>query len=481
MGSSTRPSRGFRVGMGPRHVLGGLAMCLAMLHAAVDRAVPEPYMDEVFHVGQAAQYCLGHWGHWDPKISTFPGLYVVPALVARASVAALGLDASEVCFSVRLYRASNAAALLLCAWITYGLLRRLHPAMTRGEAAWKTLALAVLPTHFFYASLFYTDVASLACVLGCYALSLDGKAAGSAVAGAVAVLYRQTNVVWVAFIAGAAILERLGGDKAVVQASPGGRALLSALRRQVLLHPGLRVALLRALPHAVVVLGALCFFVHNGGLAVGDKDAHVSSFHPPQVLYFLLFVLGASFPRFARPSQWRAQAMTLKHDAQAIFGPRFKYGPAAAALGALFVVPLTVTVVSRFTRAHPYTLADNRHYTFYVWRRIIDGAWWTRYALIPLELYAAWSLWASLRARQSILWTLGYAACVIAVLTPALMLEFRYYTVPFVLASLHWREPSLAPVKAAALVGVAVNLVTLYVFLYRPFTWPAGTVERFMW
>ena len=222
MGSSTRPSRGFRVEMGVGHVLWGLAACLAVLHAAVDRAVPEPYMDEVFHVGQAAQYCLGHWGHWDPKISTFPGLYVVPALVARASVAALGLDASEVCSSVRLYRASNAAALLLCAWITYGLLRRLHPAMTRGEAAWKTLALAVLPTHFFYASLFYTDVASLACVLGCYALSLDGRASGSAVAGAVAVLYRQTNVVWVAFIAGAAILERLGGDNAVVEASPGG-------------------------------------------------------------------------------------------------------------------------------------------------------------------------------------------------------------------------------------------------------------------
>lgn len=32
--------------------------------------------DEVFHVGQAQVYCAGNFSHWDPKITTPPGLYV---------------------------------------------------------------------------------------------------------------------------------------------------------------------------------------------------------------------------------------------------------------------------------------------------------------------------------------------------------------------------------------------------------------------
>eukprot|EP00191_Tetraselmis_sp_GSL018_P012453 CAMPEP_0177594952 /NCGR_PEP_ID=MMETSP0419_2-20121207/10076_1 /TAXON_ID=582737 /ORGANISM="Tetraselmis sp., Strain GSL018" /LENGTH=44 /DNA_ID= /DNA_START= /DNA_END= /DNA_ORIENTATION= len=29
--------------------------------------VPEPYMDEIFHVPQAQRYCRGDFAHWDPK------------------------------------------------------------------------------------------------------------------------------------------------------------------------------------------------------------------------------------------------------------------------------------------------------------------------------------------------------------------------------------------------------------------------------
>ncbi|KAL2541920.1 DIE2/ALG10 family [Abeliophyllum distichum] len=41
----------------------------------VNRVVPEPYMDEIFHVPQAQQYCKGNFRSWDPMITTFPGLY----------------------------------------------------------------------------------------------------------------------------------------------------------------------------------------------------------------------------------------------------------------------------------------------------------------------------------------------------------------------------------------------------------------------
>ena len=42
--------------------------------------------DEPFHVLQTQRYCRGDWWTWDPKITTFPGLYIVATVVAWASV-----------------------------------------------------------------------------------------------------------------------------------------------------------------------------------------------------------------------------------------------------------------------------------------------------------------------------------------------------------------------------------------------------------
>ena len=40
----------------------------------VNHIVPDPYMDEIFHVPQAQQYCNGNFSSWDPMITTPPGL-----------------------------------------------------------------------------------------------------------------------------------------------------------------------------------------------------------------------------------------------------------------------------------------------------------------------------------------------------------------------------------------------------------------------
>ena len=39
--------------------------------------------DEPFHARQTRQYCTGNWADWDPKITTFPGLYLVGVAYAR--------------------------------------------------------------------------------------------------------------------------------------------------------------------------------------------------------------------------------------------------------------------------------------------------------------------------------------------------------------------------------------------------------------
>jgi hypothetical protein len=42
---------------------------------------------------------------------------------------------------------------------------------------------------------------------------------------------------------------------------------------------------------------------------------------------------------------------------------------------------------------HPFLLADNRHYPFYIWRRIINRHAYSRYTLAPMYLGCGTALW----------------------------------------------------------------------------------------
>lgn len=67
-----------------------------------------------------------------------------------------------------------------------------------------------------------------------------------------------------------------------------------------------------------------------------------------------------------------------------------------------------------------------------------------------------------------------------AVLATVLALCCRYFTVPFMLVLLHMRELTPAQATATLVLYVIGNMVAIYVFLFRPFTWPDGSIARFM-
>ncbi|KAK7293046.1 hypothetical protein RJT34_15907 [Clitoria ternatea] len=48
---------------------------LWVIPTLVNCIVPEPCMDEIFHIPQAQPYCKGNFGSWDPMFTTPPGLY----------------------------------------------------------------------------------------------------------------------------------------------------------------------------------------------------------------------------------------------------------------------------------------------------------------------------------------------------------------------------------------------------------------------
>ena len=43
----------------------------------IKNTIPEPYIDEIFHLRQCQTYCDYKFTQWDDKITTPPGLYII--------------------------------------------------------------------------------------------------------------------------------------------------------------------------------------------------------------------------------------------------------------------------------------------------------------------------------------------------------------------------------------------------------------------
>lgn len=86
---------------------------------------------------------------------------------------------------------------------------------------------------------------------------------------------------------------------------------------------------------------------------------------------------------------------------------------------------LQVPLPTPTTPLPPPLLPSARHYTFYLWRRLLARTPAARYALAPV--YAGcWALLLhGLLERVSRLWVLGFVACLAATLVPAWLLELR--------------------------------------------------------
>jgi alpha-1,2-glucosyltransferase len=138
----------------------------------------------------------------------------------------------------------------------------------------------------------------------------------------------------------------------------------------------------------------------------------------------------------------------------------------------------------RCSYEHPYLLADNRHYPFYLWRRCFRGHPLSlRYVLAPVYVVGALLLSTLLRrsireggGERSWLWVLLFWVATGAVLVPASLLEFRYFTVPFYLLVLQLTSVSDRALLTRTLAYTSVSALSIAVFLV-----PRADGERFMW
>eukprot|EP00918_Siedleckia_nematoides_P102509 GHVU01223915.1.p1 GENE.GHVU01223915.1~~GHVU01223915.1.p1 ORF type:complete len:453 (+),score=17.45 GHVU01223915.1:317-1675(+) len=361
---------------------------------------------QAFHIPQAQKYCDGDFHSWDPAITTFPGLYLMSAMIAYPIKLVLGIDA---CTTESL-RATNAFAFApLFGCVVYFIVSFLHPSWSRRVRALRTMRIVLHPAYVPFYFLYYTDCGSLVAILTSYAAALSGRYNWSGVAAVAAVIMRQTNIVWV-----------------------GGIFLLVLWDMALLEGTSISIGrIYRALwIHCLTMVSFLVFVFVNGSVVLGHHEHHKPRMHLAQVLYVAAYLMAFSGPMF-----WK----TFVPSRQQL---------KSRALGCLALFA-TFTLAAAFgTFVHPFIVSDNRNVVFYVWRRILRYPA-VRIVLLPLVTAAAIILSdvsklfsVPLHHRESSKYSrffhiCVFTICVVMTLSTAGLLTVRYFNVPLAIFLLH--------------------------------------------
>lgn len=120
-------------------------------------------------------------------------------------------------------------------------------------------------------------------------------------------------------------------------------------------------------------------------------------------------------------------------------------------------------------------LAHSRSITnLYSKTRVLSS---TVYNLLTTSLH-----FPSTGKNRSRIWVLAYFLACAAVLVPAPLIEFRYYTIPFFIFMLNCGIDDISKWIFSAILYVIVNGFTMYMFLFMPFEWSHESgVQRFIW
>ncbi|KAG5983121.1 hypothetical protein E4U55_000765 [Claviceps digitariae] len=471
----------------------------------VSHAVPQPYLDEIFHIPQAQRYCEGRFLEWDDKITTPPGLYVFSVLLQHAA-RVTGIPWLFDCGASAL-RFTNVLGLTALAYLALqcrheieshreSRLDAAHSSESAGKISTYAIHTAVnitlFPLLFFFSGLYYTDVISTAVVVAAFLNHLkrvgrDRSSWASDVVtifiGIAALSMRQTNVFWVVIWMGG-----LEAVHAIKTLKPEGvdQPFMATLDAQlkfycwrysigdvhdlplglawpddvlftvisfgiaVLCNPARVVR--QIWPYMSVLIAFVGFVAWNGGVVLGDKSNHVATIHAAQMLYIWPFFAFFSLPLLlpyvvplvdAAIALFKVQPHPLREadplrssppdgvlEKRPVSGEHriisncdacspsrlnsdrsslAKVSPALRTACLIFAstVPIwllyllatvaaSAAVVKFNTIVHPFTLADNRHYMFYIFRYTIRQGNLVRFLLIIPYTLTRWMVWGTL-------------------------------------------------------------------------------------
>ena len=223
----------------------------------------------------------------------------------------------------------------------------------------------------------------------------------------------------------------------------------------------------------ILGISFVLFVIINKGIVVGDRSAHAPVLHFPQFYYFLTFSM------FNLILDTNVILYSLSNFKQWIIN---QFKTPFTIIRFLLINLIIIFTIYQFTYVHPYLVADNRHYTFYIWKNIFSRFYYSRFILLPVYVFSFWLIYSLLRFHFSSIWCSLYLFCCVLLLTPVYLLEFRYFITPFIWIKLHTSSTSKTSLYLQLIVYSLFNFVLLYVFLHKPFSWPNyEDPMRFMW
>ncbi|KAK7101832.1 dol-P-Glc:Glc(2)Man(9)GlcNAc(2)-PP-Dol alpha-1,2-glucosyltransferase-like [Littorina saxatilis] len=443
-----------------------------------NNAQSDMYMDEVFHIPQAQQYCNGNFTAWDPMITTLPGLYLSTVTLLFPVALTFNVDMANVC-TVAVLRGVNILFSLGNFYVLYLIAYKLHyNKRNNSEVVLTALALATFPVLYFFTFLYYTDPAAVFLALLTYYYVLHAKHEAASLAGVIAILCRQTNVVWLMFGTGVTcgkILVRWyekkrGERKGDATECKALYKIADLLVRSVWHNPKeLLVLALEAVQtiwsYGLVGVGFVAFIILNEGIVVGDRTNHRPCLNFPQLFYFLFVTAFFSCMHMISVPKVKDFLHYCLHQPYRLV---------------VFVV-IAVVWISQFTFIHEYNLADNRHYNFYFLSKLVLRNKFFKFLLIPAYYYAYVTAMRLLH-HKNVFWKVSFLICVCANMIPQRLVEFRYFILPYLIFRLNMQMPSKSHLMMEVLFYFAINVFTVCMYCYKPIHWPnSGVPQRFIW
>ncbi|KAK7395307.1 hypothetical protein VNO78_15858 [Psophocarpus tetragonolobus] len=208
--------------------------------------------------------------------------------------------------------------------------------------------------------------------------------------------------------------------------------------------------LISFIPFLMVVVAFLLFVYWNGSVVLGAKEAHAVTPHYAQILYFSLVSLLAQAPMHFTITQAVDLFHMFRKSRPLLFFQMFL----ALVVGILSVHFFRLCQ----TQMTKYTSKQNLCFDCQLLNACSGGKF------------------------RSKIWVLAYFLATAAVLVPAPLIEFRYYTIPLYFLVLHCDNRDDHSWILTGSLYIGVNIFTMMMFLFRPFHWdPEPGVQRFIW
>lgn len=338
---------------------------------------------------------------------------------------------------------------------------------------------------YFFNFLYYTDAGSTFFVLFMYLLHLHDNKFLASIVGLIAVMFRQTNIIWTVFVAGLTARKKLidwikledsnqyeRRSKEDLQNNDDNVAIskilkivINSLRKDMKIFYLIIDILIASFFYIITILIFLGFVYINEGIVVGDRSHHTACLNFPQMFYFISFTCVFAFPYIITPSRIMSFIKSL----------------ISHYIKAFVIVLISLLLIHYFTYVHVYTLSDNRHFTFYVWSKIYNRHYLIKYLMTPLYMYSYWSC-LSLLGHKDDIWKIIFGICIVAATIPQKLLEFRYFILPYIIFRLNIKEGSWLQLSAEMLLSIFINCTAVYLFVNKPFKWENSMeLQRFMW